>query len=56
MAGHLGRRTFGTDARVLQGAMNVFGVFCPGFRMFVLLVRIIVFIGLWLLMRDAALR
>jgi branched-chain amino acid transport system permease protein len=40
---------------VLQGAMNVFGVFYPRFRMFVLLVGIIVFIGLWLLMHRTRL-
>jgi branched-chain amino acid transport system permease protein len=40
---------------VLKGAMNVFGVFYPKFRMFVLLVGVIVFIGLWLLLHKTRL-
>jgi branched-chain amino acid transport system permease protein len=40
---------------VLKGAINVFGVFYPKFRMFVLLVGVIVFIGLWLMLNKTRL-
>lgn len=39
----------------LQGAINVFGVFYPKYRLFVLLVGILVFIFLWLLLNKTRL-
>ena len=39
----------------LQGALVAFGVFYPKFRLFVLLVGILVFIGLWLLLNRTRL-
>jgi branched-chain amino acid transport system permease protein len=40
---------------VLQGAINVFGVFYPKYRLFVLLVGVLVFILLWLLLNKTRL-
>lgn len=39
----------------LQGAINVFGVFYPKYRLFVLLVGALVFIALWLLLNKTQL-